>query len=209
MTQWEGSPFAAYQTPLTPPLTQQYPVSPGPLPLSAAGPHFHKSSFCPLCIYGSLSCCSWHLLPDSTQGGFDTFLTMSVCSDSVSIFLTDYLTLIPLSVYFIFRSEFCQELPVNPHRPPGIFAWLPVLWNGLFLRRWSLNITQLSWTPLAFRVLSHGTLSSGFLKRPKPAVLKARVVVLVFCLALSSQDPEFYHLLVAGSKAAFDFHNPN
>ena len=49
-------------------------------------------------------------------------------------------------------------------------------------RRWSLNINHLSWAPLPSRALSHGTLPSRSLKRPKSALPNSRVVSLLCTL---------------------------
>ena len=45
-----------------------------------------------------------------------------------------------------------------------------------------MNINQLSWAPFSSRALSHGTLPSRFLKRPKSALLKSRAVSLLVIL---------------------------
>lgn len=46
------------------------------------------------------------------------------------------------------------------------------------------------------------------LRRPKSVALKSRVVILLFCLASFSQDPEFHCLMVIAAKVASVFTSP-
>lgn len=62
----------------------------------------------------------------------------------------------------------------HPCRPAGVFAWLRFLDASLLsLDELILNIEQLSWAPLPWRTLSHGSVPSRSLKRPKSALLKS------------------------------------
>lgn len=195
-------------------LTLAYPVSPGPLPHSAAALHFPWFFFCSSCTYSSPFCGLLHPLPDVAPGGFLALLTLaSACWDSASIFLTDSLSLLPPSVYFLSVFQFCQELPVHPFKPPGIFAWLPACWDGLFLLElgwhdsWNRQVSQIS---CISRALSHGTISSRSLKRSKQVCSpEVQGGDPAFCSAPSSQDPELYHLKVTAGKDAFDLHIPD
>ena len=51
---------------------------------------------------------------------------MPVSFDRVSMFFSGHPTLLLVLVYFLFMSEFCQELLVHSCRPSATFAWLPV-----------------------------------------------------------------------------------
>lgn len=54
----------------------------------------------------------------------------------------------------------------------------------------------LSWALLSSQALSHGVLSSRFLRRPKPALLKSRVAELAVCSPHSPEDLPFHHFMV-------------
>lgn len=87
-------------------------------------------------------------------------------------------------VFFLFVFEFCQEQLVHPRRPSNIFACFLLIEIGCFWvwRWWPLNINQLSWATVPSRALSYGTLPSKTLKRPKSALLKFGIVILLFTL---------------------------
>lgn len=59
------------------------------------------------------------------------------------------------------------------------------------LRRWALNMTQLSWTSCLSRAMSYGILLSSS-RRLKSAIQKSRATC---CPAPSSQSPELHHLM--------------
>ena len=72
-----------------------------------------------------------------------------------------------------------------------------------------MNINKLSWAPLPSRALSHGTLPSRSLKRPKSALLKSRVVSLLCALLAALRILELYHFWVTAAKAALELHIPH
>ena len=61
-----------------------------------------------------------HQIPCHLDFTFPTFAP--ACSDSTSVFLPGYLSLLPPSVCFLFVFEFGQERLVHPRSPLGIFA---------------------------------------------------------------------------------------
>lgn len=138
-------------------------MSTGPAPFSN-GFTFSLCSFWHLSTYWNHSFCLWHPSTDWSPLG----LGLSVyISSSVATFLPNYLSLIPPSVYFLFVFKYCQEQLAHPCRLPGISAWLPTHWDGLFFisEEIILNINQLPQIPLPSRAPFHGTLSSRSLKR--------------------------------------------
>ncbi|KAK4830892.1 hypothetical protein QYF61_013821 [Mycteria americana] len=64
---------------------------------------------------------------------------------------------------------------------------------------------QPSWTPLPVRAASQGTLSTSLLNRPKSALLKSEVAVLLTPL-LTSPRIESYHFVIAVPKTASNHH---
>lgn len=83
-----------------------------------------------------------------------------------------------------------------------LFVGMEISWT---LRKWFLNINQLSWAHLPSRNLFHRTLLSRFLRRSISALLKSRVVILFFfftSLTSSSLSPELHCLIVIAAKVA-------
>lgn len=80
--------------------------------------------------------------------------------------------------------KFCQDLLFYLCRKPDIFAWPPALWNGAFLIVEELIIQyKLAFLhPSSLQVLIPWDSLSRPLKRPKFALLKSRVVTLLFPL---------------------------
>lgn len=70
-----------------------------------------------------------------------------------------------------------------------------------------MKINQLSLTPLLSRA-SQRILPSRSLNRLKSALLKSRLVTLLFAFFPSSQDPELHPFMVTAAKAAPSFHIP-
>lgn len=77
---------------------------------------------------------------------------------------------------------------------PNLFAGMHYSWAW---RWWPWNTNQLSWVPLPFRTLSHGTPPSRSLRRAKSALLKLKVVGLL-CILLS----EVRHFMFIAAKAS-------
>ena len=71
-----------------------------------------------------------------------------------------------------------------------------------------MNTDQLSWAPIPSRALSHGILPSRSLRRPKSALLKARVASLLHTLlaALRILNSTFHG---TAARAVLDFHIPH
>lgn len=82
-------------------------------------------------------------------------------------------------------------------RKDGLWAW----------RRWSLKLSELSWT-----LFSPGPSPIGFLQAGPwagPSLLPCSPALWSwFCVASSSQDPELHHLTVTTVKAALSLHTP-
>lgn len=106
---------------------------------------------------------------------------------STSLLKQSHLEPADSTVYMpLFVFEFGLEVLVHPNQPPGIFVWHGICWNrkpwAWAWRRWSLNMNQLYWAPLASRALSDMTLLSRSLKTRKSVLLKSRIVSLLFIL---------------------------
>ena len=91
--------------------------------------------------------------------------------------------LLPL-VCFIFMFKFSQELLVHPWRPPDTFAWLPAHWlsHSWAWRTWLLKTNQIYQYILFSGTVSHMSLPSRSLNRPKSVLLKSRVAIQQFAL---------------------------
>lgn len=95
-----------------------------------------------------------------------------------SSWITTFLLLPP--VWFPFTFEFCLDLLVRSCRTSiNCFCLISCAWV------WSISLeemipenNQLSWTPFPSRIVSHGISPSRSLKRPKPSLLKSRIVIL-------------------------------
>ena len=122
------------------------------------------------------------------------------------MFLPSHLCLLPPLAPFLFVSEFCQELLAHQHRPSATFAGLPARQDEPFF---SLEEVILKKQPALLdpsslpQTIPHRILPS----RSNWAPLKSRVVMLLFALFPSSQDPELHHLMVTAAKAAPDLHS--
>ena len=77
------------------------------------------------------------------------------------------------------RSSLFMHAGILEFLPDFLFVGMPCSWAW---RRWSLNMSHISWAPLPFRALSNGTLLSRSLKGLESALLKSRVVSLLHTL---------------------------
>lgn len=121
------------------------------------------------CMSNVLECClAW---ASSTEGKFSLFQTFPLGFPKANFTGWVWSKNIgcPLLLFLLFRMV------------PS-WAW----------RRWSLNMTQLSWTHCLSRAMSYGILPSSSL-RLKSAIKKSRATC---CPAPSSQSPELHHLTV-------------
>lgn len=106
-------------------------------------------------VLGNLSCCTSSSFQIQLQVDFAIPKSITVCSDSVSAFLLDHLGLVS-ALCMPLSFEFSQKLLVHLCRRP----WFPARWYGLFWawRKTSMQVRQLSWTPLLFGMVSLGIL---------------------------------------------------
>lgn len=89
-------------------------------------------------------------------------------------------------------------------RPPATFASFHTCQDGPFLSLQEENSEyQPALVDMSFLqgcIPWHSTKQDP--EQAKSALLKSRVVILLFCLAHFSQDPELYHLMIAVAMAA-------
>lgn len=88
--------------------------------------------------------------------------------------------LLPISIDFLFKFEFVQDLLVHSCRPSGIFAWFPLSqvkrgWGSVTLDLEGGNSRILA-RFLPQRPLSHSALSSRSLNRANSVLLKSGVM---------------------------------
>lgn len=157
--------------------------------------------------------CSTSALPSQIhlQVGFGFPDTVSAYLDNVSVFLS-YLSMLPPSVYFLSMSEFCHEQQlIHQHKSPGTFAWLVVCWDGLFLELGGSGpwISTSFLGPCSLQGLIPWKCTKQIQELPKICSHEVHGCDIAFSSALSSQDPELYHLMVIAAQAAFDHHNLN
>lgn len=98
---------------------------------------------------------------------------------AASVFLPVYMYFIPLSVGLFLCIWVCSGAPcssIQAHWHLCLTSFLSGVHDSWTWRRWCLNIKQISLVPFTSRVVSHGTLASRSLTRPKFAILKTRVM---------------------------------
>jgi len=108
-------------------------------------------------------------------------------SDSVPVFLLGHPTLLPHTVCFLFVFEFCQQHLTHLFLPPAAFAQFSSHADGPFLRLDEVIPGEVR-SPSA--VLDPSSLQDHFtkdsskqtLEQVKSALLKSRVVMLLFSL---------------------------
>lgn len=115
----------------------------------------------------------------------------------------------PSLVHFLLMLDFCQEQLVHPHRPPTSFALQGRMDHSGSWRRWSLTISQFSWTSLRSWTVPVEYFQLGPLT--KSSLLKSMFVILPFALFLPmsilNSNPFNFVNLCCGASFFFDFLN--
>lgn len=128
-----------------------------------------------------------------------TFLTWSLIvlaiSPSLYSYQGSYPCFHPLQASFLCLSLSRNSLLIY-ERPPGISAWLPLYWDVslLSLEEVTLNINQVSLSPLPSRTLSHGTILRKSSKSSKSVILKCRIMSLLCALFIALNPTTLWSL---------------
>ncbi|KAK4821246.1 hypothetical protein QYF61_016545 [Mycteria americana] len=108
-----------------------------------------------------------------------------------------------LAIQPVLYAEKTSQASLLPRRL--VFRHLGTARSCAF-RTSSLKNVQPSWTPLPFRAASQGTLSTSLLNRPKSALRKSKVAVLLTPLAASPHIKNSYHFVITLPKTASNHH---